>query len=117
MPRTLALSLFVLLIVIALPVAALSQVQTGFPPFSSSQGGIFDTVDLANLNVHFAIPIFSRAGRGVPFTYAMQYDSSIYFPSSGRNPGWTTCPVNSPKTKCEWGWTAESLRAFLRRVG
>jgi RHS repeat-associated protein len=57
-----------------------AQVQTGTPPFSSSGGGPFDTINLANLNAHFAIPVFSRAGRGIPFAYDLQYDTSIWYP-------------------------------------
>ncbi|MGA7630598.1 MAG: hypothetical protein WCB11_07510, partial [Terriglobales bacterium] len=43
------------------------QVATGTPPFGSFGGGPFDTVNLGNLNVHFAIPVLNKAGRGLPF--------------------------------------------------
>ena len=48
---------------------AYAQVQTGTPPFGSFSGGPFDTVNNANLDVHFAIPIVNKAGRGLPFYY------------------------------------------------
>ena len=55
-----------------------AQVVTGTPPFGSFGGGPFDTVNLGNLNVHFSIPVLRKAGRGMPFTYDISYDSSIW---------------------------------------
>ena len=40
-----------------------AQVATGPVPFGSFSGGSFDAVNNANLNVHFAIPVISKAGR------------------------------------------------------
>jgi hypothetical protein len=62
---------------------ASSQVATGTPPFGSFGGGPFDTVNLGNLDVHFAVPIVHKAGRGMPFTYDPTYDSSVWYPSGG----------------------------------
>jgi hypothetical protein len=70
-----------------------SQVTTGLPPFGSFSGGPFDTVNNANLNVHFGVPIFGRSGRGLSFAETLTYDSSIWTPVSGV---WT--PVTY------WGW-------------
>ena len=76
---------------------ASAQVSTGTPPFSSIGGGPFDTVNLGNLNVHFAIPVLHKAGRGMPFTYDVSYDSSIWTPvTSSGNTQW------QPATN--WGW-------------
>lgn len=61
---------------------AFGQVATGTPPFGSFGGGPFDTVNLGNLNVHFAIPVLHKAGRGMPFTYDLNYDSSVWTPTS-----------------------------------
>src|SRR5438874_20080 len=66
--------------VIALHSVGLAQVTTGIPPFQSFGGGP-DVINLGNLNVHYSMPVFSRAGRGTPFTYALAYDSSIWRPS------------------------------------
>lgn len=85
--------------------AVSAQVATGTPPFGSFTGAQVDTVDLANLNVHFSIPVFSRAGRGLPFFYSMQYDSSIW--QTVLNPVTLTyswVPVDSTNTT--WGWRA-----------
>ena len=76
---------------------ASAQVPTGTPPFGSFGGGPVDTIDLANLNVHFSIPTLSKAGRGLSFTYPLSYDTSIWYSSStlgslawtpGSNYGW-----------------------------
>src|SRR5580658_8609493 len=78
--------------------AAMSQPATGLPPFGSFSGGPFDTVNNANLNVHFEVPVFSRAGRGQSFSYSLGYDSSVWYPvTSGSTTVWT--PVTN------WGWT------------
>jgi RHS repeat-associated protein len=77
------------------------QVATGTPPFNSFGGGPFDTVNLGNLNVHFAIPILHKAGRGMPFDYALGYDGSV----------WTSGVVNGQGTwqpVFNWGWMAQS---------
>ncbi|HZR56765.1 MAG TPA: hypothetical protein VFA74_07820 [Terriglobales bacterium] len=69
------------------------QVATGMPPFASLGGGPADTINLANLNIHLTIPLVHKAGRGMPFTYDLSYDSSIWTPSGGSwqatiNYGW-----------------------------
>jgi len=50
---------------------------TGTPPFRSLGGGP-DVINLGNLNVHYSMPVFGRAGRGMPFSYALAYDSSVW---------------------------------------
>ena len=72
---------FIIIVVIAICASAgFSQVVTGVPPFQSFAGGP-DVINLGNLNVHYSIPVFSRAGRGAPFSYALAYDSSVWTPS------------------------------------
>jgi hypothetical protein len=76
---------------------ASAQVTTGIPPFSSLTPSSFDTVDNANLNVNFGIPIFSRAGLGIPFSYVLGYNSSLWSPvTASGSLGWTAAP--------NWGW-------------
>jgi RHS repeat-associated protein len=87
------LSLLVCLLCVRI---SFGQVATGFPPFASFSGGP-DIVDNANGNVHISIPVFSRAGRGTPFSYVLQYDSSVWTPYGaggfygawGQQGGWT----------------------------
>jgi len=80
---------------------AFGQVTTGTPPLGSFGGGPFDTVNLGNLNVHFSIPVVSKAGRGMPFTYALSYDSSI----------WTQVTSNGVTSwfpTANWGWRGDT---------
>lgn len=76
---------------------AISQVAVGTPPFNSFGGGPFDTVNLGNLNVHFVIPVFHKAGRGIPFNFDLSYDSSVWSPVTVNGVQyWTPAP--------NWGW-------------
>jgi RHS repeat-associated protein len=74
LPTTIAL-------MIVATATCLASVTTGIPPYQSFGGGP-DVINLGNLNVHYSIPVFSRAGRGTPFSYALAYDSSIWSPST-----------------------------------
>jgi len=97
MIRTTARLVFLGIAIGLLSIACVSQVATGTPRFGSFAGESFDTVNLGNLNVHFAVPVFSRAGRGIPFSYVLSYDSSVWnMTSVGGSQTWT--PVAS------WGW-------------
>jgi RHS repeat-associated protein len=88
---------------ILVPRICFGQAATGAPPFESF-GGDFDTVNLGNLNVHFSIPIFHKAGRGISLNYSQSYDSSIWYPSSvSGSQTWT--PVTT------WGWRAQTEAA------
>src|SRR5260370_18821910 len=83
---------------------AQAQVVTGTPAFGSFAGGP-DVINLANMNDHWDFTIYSRAGRGIPFHYALSYDSSIWNPVSVN--GQTTWqPVNGTQTT--WGWQQQS---------
>lgn len=90
-----------LLLALTFPVVAAAQVATGTPAFGSFGGGPFDIVNLGNLNVHFSIPIIDKAGRGMPFTYNLAYDSSVWYPSTVSGvETWT--PVQN------FGWTGQT---------
>jgi RHS repeat-associated protein len=80
---------------------SVGQVATGKPPFGSFGGGPFDTVNLANLNAHFEIPILSKAGRGMPFTYTLSYDSAVWYPT-----GTAGSQVWTPASN--WGWKGQT---------
>jgi RHS repeat-associated protein len=77
------------------------QVVIGTPPLSSFGGGPFDTVNLGNLNVHFSVPVFTKAGRGTPFSYSLGYDSSVWYPVTSNG-------VTSWVYLSNWGWTVQS---------
>jgi hypothetical protein len=101
MARPAACALFLIVLMVFMNSFAIGQVDTGVPPFSSVGGGSFDTVNLGNLNVHFAVPTVHKAGRGMPFTYDLGYDSSVWYPTTVNGvPTWT--PVFN------WGWTAQT---------
>lgn len=78
---------------------ALAQVAGGTPQFGSFGGGPFDAVNLANLNTHFSIPIFTKPGRGMPFVFYINYDNSVWYPvTSGNTTSW--------QYVSNWGWQA-----------
>src|SRR5260370_3305719 len=87
-----------------------AQVKTGFPPFSSTTGGP-DAINLANLNVHWSFPIFSKAGRGLPFSYSLQYDSSIWVPELVQV---GTTWVKEWQPSSDWGWPNHDFAALER---
>jgi len=94
-----------LLVVLIVASTALSQMVTGTPPFASFGGGPFDVITLGNLNVHFSIPVFSKAGRGMPFNYALSYDSSVWYPvGSSGNQSWSAVS--------NWGWQGQGAAAL-----
>ncbi len=93
MKRASAIFLFVFAF---LPAATVAQVQTGTPPFGTYGGGP-DVINLANLNSEITIPVLSKPGRGIPFTFNLTQDSSVWYPvTSGSTTSWQ--PVQN------WGW-------------
>jgi hypothetical protein len=90
-------------------IASAQGPATGIPPFSSIGGGPFDAINLGNLNVHLDVPIFHRAGRGVPFDYDLSYDSSVWYVSSG---AWQ--PVN---TNFGWRGVTEAQTGYVTYTG
>lgn len=74
-----------------------AQMGTGFPPFGSFSSGAPDTINYGNLNVHLQIPIVSKAGRGLPFSYTLTYDSSVWSKYNALGDlAWTP--------SASWGW-------------
>src|SRR5271165_6229695 len=87
---------------LAAEVAPAQQPITGAPPLSSVAGSGFDSVDLANLNVHFSIPVFSRGGKGgLGFAYNLTYDSLVWSPS-------TSSGAHAWTPGSNWGWAPQS---------
>jgi hypothetical protein len=66
----------------AFPSAVNAQVDAGIPKFGSFTSGP-DIINLGNLNSHFEVPVFSKPGRGMPFTYTLSLDSSVWYPRPG----------------------------------
>jgi len=90
------LSILVLWLAVSSAVFTVAQSipTTGVPPLSSTAGSPFDVVNLANLNSHFAIPVFSRAGKGISFSYSLIYDSLVWqvIQNSGGQLQWAPMP-------------------------
>ncbi len=85
---------------VLLSASLIAQVSPGVPPFSSVTSGP-DVTNLGNLNVHFTIPIFHKPGRGLPFSYDLAYDTSVWYPV-GVSGSQSWQPVYN------WGWTAQT---------
>jgi len=75
-----------------------ANAQTGLPPFGSFQSGGFDTINLQNLNVNFAIPIMSSQGRDLPLSYSMFYNTAFW------RPGAAWFPTVDQSGNPIWGW-------------
>src|SRR5689334_13151356 len=89
-------------IVILVAQSAFAQVTGGgFPPYGTFANSDFDTINVGNLNVHLTVPIFSKAGRGLPISYSMSYDNSIWTPVAISNWAWKWVPATS-----NVGWRA-----------
>lgn len=74
-----------------------AQVATGSYPYGTFDTLGPDTINVGNLNVHLSIPVLNKAGRGLPFTYALSYDNSVWYPLiSNGTTAWT--PVQA------FGW-------------
>jgi RHS repeat-associated protein len=59
---------------------AAAQVATGVYPYGTFDNPGPDTINVGNLNVHLDIPVLNKAGRGMPFTYDLSFDNSIWYP-------------------------------------
>ncbi len=84
-------------VLLAWPRPSGAQIPVGVPRFGSFSGGP-DIVNLADLNVHYQIPIRQKNGL-VPFYYILTYDSSVWQPvgTSGHQT-WL------PPSNSNWGW-------------
>jgi len=79
--------------------------QTGITTFGSFSEGGLDAINRGNLNINITIPVFSRAGRGLNLSYALAYNSWIWYPTYSTVLGWSGMrwqPV------ANWGWSTET---------
>ena len=95
--RKLATAAALATVLISCAVSA-QTVGTGAYPFASFDSPGFDSINLGNLNTTFTIPIVQKAGRGLPFSYALQYEGLIWTAVAN---GSTTTWVPNPN----WGFT------------
>jgi hypothetical protein len=81
--------------------AAQTAPVTGVPPLSTVQSLPEGVLNLGDLNLHVAVPIVNKAGRGTPLTYTLGFDSDVWTPTTnGTSGSWAPSPT--------WGWTAET---------
>jgi RHS repeat-associated protein len=102
------LLVFGALVLCSLPVAG--QVSTGAQPMGSFSSGP-DVTNLGNLNMHFDFPVFAKPGRGMPFTYTLSFDSSVWSPV-------TVSGVKSWQPAANWNWRAvtEVATGYISRT-
>ena len=66
----------------------------GVPPFQPAQSNLEGVMELNGLSEQIPIPVYSKAGRGLPFTYKLIYSPNIWIGT----PNGTWIPTN------DWGW-------------
>lgn len=77
----------------------MGQTATGTYPYGTFDSKGIDTINVGNLNAHLAIPVIQKPGRGMPFSYALSYDSSVW-----QNTGGSWQPILGS----DWGWLAQA---------
>jgi len=79
-----------------------AQVATGSYPYGTYDNPGPETINVGSLNVHFAIPILAKTGRGgMNLNYSLVNDSSI----------WTPVGVVGSQTwqpALHWGWSSDT---------
>lgn len=69
----------ILVLLIANPLAqAQSVASNGTPNFGSFSGGP-DVINESNLNIHYTVPVFARAGVSLPFSYSLPVDNGAWY--------------------------------------
>jgi hypothetical protein len=68
-------------IVACIALGATLAVAQDFPPdiplFSDVVGGP-DQINLADLSIHYSVPVFSRSGRGAPFSWSTGFNNVVW---------------------------------------
>ncbi len=106
-----AYRLLIVLFTLSVVAPSFAQIQSGIPKFSSFGGGPADTINLANLNAHFVMPVFHKPGRGLQFNYDLSYDTTIWQPTTLTNGTKAWLPVIA------WGWSGSALNiGWLKTV-
>jgi len=80
-------TILLLAVATVLPAPLFGHAATGLQPFGSFSSGPFDIVNNGDLNVHFEIPIVSKAGRGLPFSSfspSTLWSGSQWYPGAPR---------------------------------
>ena len=97
---------FVCMLLCVTPFALSQAPATGLYAFGSFDSPGFDTINRGNLNIHFAIPILSKTGRGgANFVFTLSYDGLVWSPV-------TSSGVKMWTPAYEWGWTDNTNAEF-----
>src|SRR4051812_16527092 len=102
-PRKIRITLSVVFMFVLLSISTSSfaqTVDTGTPAFGSFSGGP-DVVNFGNLNLHYTVPVVSKPGRGMPFSYALVYDSSFWTPT-------LVAGTTRWQPIAKWGWVGQT---------
>ncbi len=104
------ISYFTFLLIISNDIAC-AQAVTGTPPLGSFAGGP-DTVNLANLNASWTVPVVHKSGRGVPFHFDLNLNTSAwYVVTSGSSKSWQpTGSFGQPTVATPFGYPTVSAR-------
>ncbi len=92
--------------------AVVPTVATGTYSYGTFDNPGFDTINVGNLDVHFAMQVLNKAGRGMPFYYDLSYDSSVW--SVGQNSSAKTAWV--PVLNLGWRGVSEMSTGYLSGV-
>lgn len=78
---------------VRLSMPAAAQSGTGVYAYGAYDNLGLDTINIGNLNVHLAVPVINKPGRGLPFYYDLSYDGLVWTPAlvSGSTV-WTMAP-------------------------
>jgi RHS repeat-associated protein len=63
----------------AIPQALAQSIATNGTPALGTFSGGPDVINLANLNIHYDVPVFARTGIGLPFSYALSVDNGVWY--------------------------------------
>jgi RHS repeat-associated protein len=107
MKRTLGFTTCLLVVILncgVLSGVTFTVVPPPAPDFNTYAGGPFDLLNLGTLEFRGVIPIIHKAGRGIPFSFDLSYDSRIWIPvGASGSQIWT--PVTSTSSNYNyWGW-------------
>ena len=92
-----------------------AQVATGLPPYGSFSGGP-DVVNNSNLDAHLSFPVLQKAGVGIPFSYILSYDTSVWSPDNP-NGGLMWTWLGGWSTQATTGWTTfDAIQALCPGV-
>jgi RHS repeat-associated protein len=86
----------VILVLLAITVEAQQISTTGFPPFSTFDTTLSDSINLANLNIHFSIPLRQSTARNLPLEITLDNDNNFITCTNQCNGGWI-------RSTSDWG--------------